>query len=134
MLGGEIGRFLGDCPGFDRANILSAVRPPGRDQDGSAGAAAVSALAAGRCRGILTVDRCPVRLHECLERPDLGVGFVGGSNNSCRTLVPVVGGCIRLAGAGCNLGHTGGAGPTLAQPEIASTQASNSAISSLLRM
>ena len=60
----------------------------------------------------------------------MGVGLCCGSNNICRTLLSVCGGCIRLAGAGWSTGHT--ATPTVLQPEIASAKVSDSPISSLL--
>jgi len=70
-----------------------------------------------------------------LEGADLGVGFCGGSNNSRRTFVSVCGACIRLAGTGPSFGHTGGrTTPRCAQPEIASAQISNGAVSVSLCM
>ncbi|WP_262984423.1 hypothetical protein [Stenotrophomonas maltophilia] len=62
--------------------------------------------------------------HQGLEPTDLGVGFCCGSNKIARTFCSVVGGAIRLAGAGGKVGHSGlTACPALLQAEVASTQA-----------
>lgn len=54
----------------------------------------------------------------------MGVTGGCGTNNSARTVCSVVGGTIRLAGAGGKVGHSGlTACPALLQAEIASTQA-----------
>lgn len=56
----------------------------------------------------------------------MGVGVGAGSNNSARTFCSVVGGCIRLAGTGCNTGHTGGrTTPRGAQAHTLSAQISS---------
>ena len=64
---------------------------------------------------------------ELLEPPDLGVAFGCGTNNSSRTFFSVSGGCIKFAGNGGSVGQSLGltAGPTLLQPEVASTQISS---------
>lgn len=54
----------------------------------------------------------------------MGVTGGCGTNNSPRTVCSVVGGCIRLAGGGGKVGHSGlTACPAVLQPESASAQA-----------
>lgn len=55
------------------------------------------------------------------------VGVGCDSNKSCRVCFSLLGGCIRLAGAGGRLGHTGTCRtlPLLAQPDSASAQISH---------
>ncbi len=64
------------------------------------------------------------------------VGVCSGVNNSARTRCSVDGGCIRLAGTGCNRGQVigGRTAPPVVQAESASAQVSNSAVSIGLRM
>lgn len=65
-----------------------------------------------------------VSTHQGLEPTDLSVTGGSGTNNSPRTVCSVVGGTIRLAGAGGKIGHSGlTACPALLQAEVASTQA-----------
>lgn len=55
------------------------------------------------------------------------VGVGCDSNKSCRVCFALLGGCIRLAGAGGRLGHTGTCRtlPLLAQPDSATAQISH---------
>lgn len=69
---------------------------------------------------------------ELLEPPDLGVTLGCGANNSSRTFLSVSGGCIRFGGNGGSVGQSLGftAGPTLLQPEVASTEIGNNSSTS----
>lgn len=76
---------------------------------------------------LLLVQLLALKDQELLEPPDLGVALGCGTNNSSRTFLSVSGGCIKFAGSGGRVGQSLGftAGPTLLQPEVASTQVSN---------
>ncbi|TBW96686.1 hypothetical protein TP46_12230 [Xanthomonas citri pv. aurantifolii] len=69
--------------------------------------------------------------HYFLKRPHLGIALGTDSNNSPRKLFSALGGLITFAGAGCGFGQTLGftACPSIAQLEIAITQASNNSSS-----
>src|SRR3569623_882668 len=84
--------------------------------------------------------RCslPLRPHYFLESTDLGVlsldDGVAGSKKIERNSCAPVGGCIRLAGTGCSLTGEALGCPLVAQPQIASAQLSDNAISLSLRI